>query len=767
MGNLKLFDEFESEYTAINNRVYFKRDEKYCHIRISHHPWFKYELDDYLMERYVIVSLYLNDICTQIELADAFNLHRNSVGKWKRNYEKSGLLGLIKQKTAPKSRTKINLEIRDFILSFDYKHPDITYNYVVEKVKEKYEVELHPSTVGDLVRGRTHQESLSLFDGIEEEKKEKASLESQAEQDKTSLEGETEAAYETTEHNLKDSRQRIKARLKDGLISCYGAAFIFLHFIKELGLVDIFTETVRENLDSDELKEHFYGLEEFIKTLIFLIIFRFPSFEQFKKVSALEFGPLIGYDRTPCVHTLRDRLDEIANFEACNELMERLAKEYLKHGLIDIGVLYLDGHPVPYYGRNVTPKKFFSTRNLALKADQHIFVNGKNGRPFIFKLTDASKKFAEIIPEIADDAKALIQEETERDAPLVLVFDREPYSAKLFKKLDEKGYIFISWRKWDKKVSLANFTEKVHWENNNTTLTYRIYRREITVGRKRHPVEAISFYCEDDFDPEKDSPATLVTNAGKFNPEDYQDFTGLSSLKLIQLISGRWKQENFFKTMKNHYFMDHHPDYQFEEFSPQPVVKNPAVKELEKEIKALKKDRSSIINKLGKKFSDSRYNDKSLQHYQSLKTNRNWLEEKEEIDAKIKKFKAKKENLPAAVPFDSLSRGKMKHRTITRKLFLDILKTAVYNMQEMALDSFAKYYDNPDDIRVIMEMLINSTSHLQLKDGVLIVSVQQPDRPKYRRSIEGFFKELNSLDIKDDNSLADKIRFQLTDVVSR
>ena len=514
-------------------------------------------------------------------------------------------------------------------------------------------------------------------------------------------------------------------------------------------------------------QEHFYGLEEFIRTLIFLIIFRFSSFEQFKKVSALEFGPLIGYDRVPCVHTLRDRLDEIASFGACDELMERLAKEYLEHGLIDIGVLYLDGHPVPYYGRNVTPKKFFSTRNLALKADQHIFVNGKNGRPFIFKLTDASKKFAEIIPEIADDAKALIQEKTERDAPLVLVFDREPYSAKLFKKLDEKGYIFISWRKWDKKAPLAKFTKEVHWKNNDTTLTYRIYRREITVGRKRHPVEAISFYCEDDFDPEKDSPATLITNAGKFNPEDYQDFAGLSSLKLIQLISGRWKQENFFKTMKNHYFMDHHPDYQFEEFSPQPVIKNPAVKEIEKDIKALKKDRSSITKKLGKKFSDSRYNDKSLEHYQNLKTTRSWLEEKEEIEAKIKKLKAKKEKLPAAVPFDSLSQEKMKHRAIQRKLFLDILKTAVYNLQEMVLDSFARYYDNPDDIRVIMEMLINSTSHLQLKDGVLIVSVQQPDRPKYRRSIEGFFKELNSLDIKDDNGLADKIRFQLTDVVSR
>jgi len=48
-----------------------------------------------------------------------------------------------------------------------------------------------------------------------------------------------------------------------------------------------------------------------------------------------------------------------------------------------------------------------------------------------------------------------------------------------------------------------------------------------------------------------------------------------------------------------------------------------------------------------------------------------------------------------------------------------------------------------------------------------VLSVQQPDRPKYRSSIESFFRQLNSLDIKDDNGLADKIRFQLTNVVSR
>jgi len=757
MQNLTLVQAPESKYMHINNNVYFYQDNNYCHIYINHCLWFQYSLDDYLEERYAIISLYLNKICTQKELAAAFDIHRNSISNWSRDFKESGVIGLVKFKTVPKSKTKITLAIKDYILSFDYKNPDITYNYVVEKVKEKYEVDLHPSTVGDVVQGRTHNTPLSLFDHLKDK------TESKAVQSKLKFENENETNFGQKQQSV--SQNRVKDQLQKGITSRYGAVFVFTHFLQQLNIIDIFKQTIYKGLDIN-FSNYFYGLEELLKTLIFLIIFQIPSFEQFKTVSAREFGPLIGHDRILSVVTLRERFDEIARVDVCNELMDKLAHQYLKNGLIDIGVLYLDGHPVPYYGRHNTPKKFFSTRNLALKGDQHIYVNGKHGRPFIFKFNDASKKFADLIPEIAADAKSLIKKETDRDAPLVLVFDREPYSAKLFKKLDDKEHIFICWRKWDKKASLDKFKETVEWKvDKNTTLTYHIYRRQINIGRQRYPLEAVSFYCEENFDPNNDKPATLVTNAGKFNPDNYTDYEALSSFELIKLMCGRWKQENFFKIMKNQYNIDYHPDYEFKELSPQLMIKNPALKKIQKEIQNLKKERTKVIKKLGKKFSDSCYNDKSLEHYQNLKTTSKWLNRKEEIDDKLQKLKAKKKQLPDKVPFDSLSEKKMMSRTVRRKLFLDILKTAVYNMQEMALDCFEKHYNRPKDIRVIMKMLINTTSHLQLKDDTLVVSIQEPKRPKYRRSIEAFLNELNKLEIKDMNGYAEKIKFQLTDVV--
>lgn len=771
MTQLPLVKMPDSDKWTGEKNVSVYENNGHCTIYINNYIWYEYETDNYFEERFAIVSLAKNTECSQRGLARMFGYHRNTVNGWVNDYEEYGLMGLIKLKTTPKSTRKITLEIRDYILSFDYDDPDITYNYVVDKIKEKYDVDLHYTAVNKVVLGQTHTQDevlkFSLWDDIDPEQKIDAKEQPEKSSTQPSLPENSEKEDDIADNNeRKTSLVELKNTLKNGLISCYGAGFIMFYFLKQLNLIDVFKEV----LDVEYIEDYSYDLKKIIKTLVFMIIFEFSSFEQFKTVSHKEFGPLIGYHRAPSVKLIRNRLDEIAKPGCCDKLMDNLARQYLKNDLVNLGVLYLDGHPVPYYGCEKTPKKFFSTRNLALKAEQHIYVNGKEGRPFFFKFSDASRNFMDLIPEIADHAQKLISEVTDRDAPLIFVFDREPYSSELFKRLTEKGHIFICWRKYDKKASLTNFDKTLTWKvDEKTTLHYPVYRRQIKVGKQKYPIEALSFYCKEDdnFDPASDKPATLVTNVNKFNPEDYNDFEGLSSLELIIFMCGRWQQENFFKIMKNQYSIDHHPDYEFEELIPQPEVKNPAIKEAKKEIKKLKRKLNKIKNKLGEKFSDARYNDKSLEHYQNLKTSSKLLQRKEELETKIEKLKDKIKQLPEKVPFDKVTDAKMKIREIRRKLFMDILKTAVYNAKEMALTTFAKYYDRPKDIRVIFEMLIKSNTYLKLENNILKVLIQKPQRPKYQKAFTGFLKELNNLDVKDANGLADKIEFKLADLSTK
>jgi transposase len=787
-----LFDyENNNNMKAIDNNVILQKDGDYCYIYINHNLWFEYEKDDYFNERYAIVRLNLCNSSSQRKLAEAFGYHHNTINNWVTRFKKYGLLGLIKMSTAPDSQTKVTLKIKNFIMSFDYDNPDITYNYVIKKIKEKFDVEITNTVISNVVIGKSHTEDKNLQLSLWA-KEQKSKQEQQTNNDckdttyqkkidfNSSQSSENIDAQDSTKSkndmdnteivnqdvDINQSSTIIINMLKKGITSCYGAGFILMYFINKLNLVDIFNNAI----DGNYIHEFSYNNRRFIKALIFMIVFEFTAFEQFKTVSHKEFGPLIEYHRAPSVKTLRTRLNEIAKEETCNQAMDELSIEYLKNGLIDIGVLYFDGHSVPYYGCNKTPKKYFTTRNIALKADHHIYVNGKNGRPFFFRFTNASQKFMDLIPEIADHAKKLISETTDRDAPLILVFDREPYSADFFKTLTEKGHIFISWRKYDKKVSDENFNEKMTWKvDEKTTLNYHGYRRQVTIGQQRYPVDALSFYCEEDenFDPSTDKAATLITNEQSFDPDDYADFNGLSDLDLIKYMCGRWKQENFFKIMKNQYAIDHHPDYEFEDLLPQPMVKNPVIKSMEKEIKSLKKQLTKIMKKIGDKFSNSNYNDKPLEHYQNLKTSQNLLQQKEEIEAKIEHLQNEIKNHEEKVPFDQVSDVRMKARAVRRKLFIDILKTAVFNVKELALITFSKYYDKPKDMRVIFDMLLNSTTYLKLENNTLKVFIQKPERPKYQDSFANFLKELNELNIKESNGLADRIEFELSNIVNK
>jgi hypothetical protein len=78
--------------------------------------------------------------------------------------------------------------------------------------------------------------------------------------------------------------------------------------------------------------------------------------EDFKKVYREEYGVLIGRSSSPSHFTLRRFLHRIRELNKSEELIEEYAFEYLKSGIARWGVLYIDGHFLPYYGKYTITK---------------------------------------------------------------------------------------------------------------------------------------------------------------------------------------------------------------------------------------------------------------------------------------------------------------------------------------------------------------------------------------------------------------------------
>jgi hypothetical protein len=68
---------------------------------------------------------------------------------------------------------------------------------------------------------------------------------------------------------------------------------------------------------------------------------------------------------------------------------------------------------------------------------------------------------------------------------------------------------------------------------------------------------------------------TVIHPKGKKRSQILTNDWSSKAKEAVQIMFGRWGQENFFKIMKERYHLDYFPGYDIEELENQPLVKNP------------------------------------------------------------------------------------------------------------------------------------------------------------------------------------------------
>lgn len=771
-----LFDITERpEVIKISRAVWLETVNEIRSIYVNYALFTQYPVSDEISERYAIVNLARSQVVSQRKLAQAFGCHFNTINRYLQAYDENSLEGLIPKTPGPKGPTtpwKITPPIRDYIWELAAAEPGLTQQAIANRIAETFQVTIHRAGVGRALsayrqqKRQTKLESVQLC--IEEESLSPVVTENDGtptlpmEPEETELpviDPQAEGDVLPIHSCSAQAEDALISRLTKGMDSRYGAALILNPFLQKLNLIPILEQSVLAQKDAcaDKVRtvagnlqellnpERLYNLSQMFLTLVYLIVFRFPSIEAFKLADRKAFGQLIGAMKAPVVKTLRRFLEGLTALETSGDVAMKLARQYVKLDIVQLGILYLDGHFVPYYGKSQIAKGYFTTRRLALKGNHHYFANDIKGRPIFFRLTSAAVQFTDIIPDMVKDAQELMAENGTQ-SPLIVVFDRGGYDSKLFQTLDQMGVIYITWRKRDQPISHELFTHVIYdecvKEGEAQQIKYHAYRRNIMVGQEKYEAEAISFFA-----PGEEDHSTLVTNAFKFTAETHPGFDPLTPTQIIHDLINRWKQENFFKAAKQGYHIDNNPTYGVHELAEQPLVKNPRIKEFDTRISSLKKKLQQNQQLIADKFLNSRTNDKPLSHYQNLKSYQKLIEQKERLEEEIKTLVAEKNVEPTHILYQEAKPGQERVAlNLERKYLLDNIKIATYNLNEMILDVFAGCYDDTKDIRQILQMIIERGAHLRLVDGTLQVTIYSMDLPKYQRAAEKLCRKLNELE---------------------
>jgi len=446
--------------------------------------------------------------------------------------------------------------------------------------------------------------------------------------------------------------------------------------------------------------------------------------EDFKRVYPEEFGSLIGRSYSPTRFTLRRFLHKVRKLKKSEELIEEFAYEYLKSGIARWGVLYIDGHFLPYYGMYPITKGWHGVRQIAMKGSYNFLGVDENFTPWIFLIRSSSEDLLQKIPEIAGKAKkAVIRAGLDQGQldDMIVVFDREGYSAELYRFLDGRDRedkrhrsIFISWAKY-----------AVKWVYD---IPFDKFDHRVIVPYDIQEAEEVKYFETERTMSKYGKIRTIVIESGQDRKRSAIYTNGdedeIDSDTVVCLICRRWGEENIIKELMMKHIINYTPGYVKESMAEQPLVDNPEVKRMNIEKARLRKD----LHKLKVKLMDSVL-EKAQDHmnWEDIKKdNIDMLEEIVKGTNEIFFLEQELEKLTLKIPFDQAHGGnKLLKLNFEKKRFMDCIKVFSCNMQRQMCGILSNYYDKKKELLPALSMIVNRGGYIKLEYGRLEVSLRR------------------------------------------
>jgi hypothetical protein len=122
-------------------------------------------------------------------------------------------------------------------------------------------------------------------------------------------------------------------------------------------------------------------------------------------------------------------------------LIDEFAVAYLRTELAAWGVMYIDGHFMPYYGLYPISKGWHGVRQMPMKGSYNFLAVDEQFTPWLFLIRSCTEDLLQKIPELIEKAKQIGEQagvSRERLDRLIVLFDREGYSAQLYRYLEGK-----------------------------------------------------------------------------------------------------------------------------------------------------------------------------------------------------------------------------------------------------------------------------------------------------------------------------------------
>ena len=457
---------------------------------------------------------------------------------------------------------------------------------------------------------------------------------------------------------------------------------------------------------------------------------RLRSIEGFKTALKRDFGMLLGLPTVPAVQTLRTQVRALAESVEPDLVMRKLLEAFVQLEPVWEGAYYVDGHFCPYSGSRPLTKGWNAKRRVAEPGQTDVYVHDATGRALFFINRPLNDHLSRVLPKILEEIRSVA-----KDQKILLIFDRGGYSGTLFRELDNQGIGFITYlkgRKAKRQFPSGHF-ERRWWEvtdpagiQKTRRYVYNIYEKGTRVGGAG---VLRTLVVEDE-----DGQVPVLTNS-----------TDLASAKVVHLLKMRWRQENSFKYLSEHYGVEQLIQYGATYSEDERLVENPARAKLREKIDELQ---AEIVFKEAELGQALEFNDEKVRRtargvklaHSALRREINGLYQR------VQRLEHRLAQTPSKVALSELTGKKLRATMKTdRRNLVNAIKIATYNAERLLARCFFRHYADPRDWLTMFRAILHLPGRIACVDGTIRIDLKPPDQPKVRQALAATLEAINQL----------------------
>jgi transposase len=732
----------------INERCRLRTRGGYCVVTVSGLALSHYSAGDRMGEAYAMVSLVEQGLAKQTEVAVAFGCDVRTVRRNQRRFELGGLAALGRSEGYPKGRARVPTSRCELVN--EWKAEGMANREIARRL------DVTEVAVRKLLRRlgwkpeQTRQLSLDL-EPVDANPNLSASRPASP-ADRLSRHEEPEEADPAANPNLSGPGARAteplplsldsdpQDRSVDRILACLGllddAAPVFgpatqVHGAGVLLAIPALVESgvfeiARQIYGS--IGPAFYGLRTTFLTLLLMALLRIKRPEGLKEHSPQALGRVLGLDRAPEMKTLRRKLARLAAWGHAAELGRALAEHRVAARGHAMGFLYVDGHVRAYHGKHPLPKTHLARIRLAMPATTDYWVNDAGGEPLFVVTTEANMGLVGVLPGILDEVRDLVG-----DRRVTVVFDRGGWSPKLFGDLITGGFDILTYRKGHcPRVPARSFsTHEATLDGRELSYTLADTGTYLEYGprkaRKRLHMRQVTRLSEDGHQ------TPIVTTR-----------RDLPAIEVAYRMFERWRQENFFKYLREEYALDALVDYGVEPADATREVPNPRRKELNAQLRKAYVELNQLAAEYGAQaFTNLESARRTMRGFKiaNAPLGRRILDAVESVAA----LEEKRATVPARVPVQQLTDGEVVKLCVERKHITDLIKMVAYQAESDLVRLASPHYRRAEDEgRTLIHSALLSAGDIVVDGDDLQIALEPLSSPHRTHALAMLCDSLNA-----------------------